>query len=93
MLSFSYVLCSALRILTAFTHSVFTFTFPVSFSMRHVTSINSAVAVSFFVHNSSLPLFTLIFISIYFSFMYLCPCIIHENDERYQLDATIYLLL
>jgi len=22
-----------------------------------------------------------------------CPCIIYENDERYQLDATIYLLL
>jgi len=21
--------------------------------------------------------------------MYVCPCIIHENDERYQLDATI----
>jgi len=25
--------------------------------------------------------------------MYVCPCIIYENDERYQLDATIYLLL
>ena len=25
--------------------------------------------------------------------MYVCPCIIYENDERYPLDATIYLLL
>ena len=25
--------------------------------------------------------------------MYVCPCIIYENDERYQLDVTIYLLL
>jgi len=25
--------------------------------------------------------------------MYVCPCIIYEIDERYQLDATIYLLL
>ena len=25
--------------------------------------------------------------------MYVCPCIIYENDERYQLDATIYLLI
>ena len=24
---------------------------------------------------------------------YVCPCIVYENDERYQLDATIYLLL
>ena len=26
-------------------------------------------------------------------FMYVCPYIIYENDERYQLDAKIYLLL
>ena len=25
--------------------------------------------------------------------MYVCPCIVYENDERYQLDATIYLLI
>ena len=25
--------------------------------------------------------------------MYACSCIIYENDERYQLDVTIYLLL
>jgi len=25
--------------------------------------------------------------------MYVCPCIIYEIDERYPLDATIYLLL
>jgi len=25
-------------------------------------------------------------------FMYVCPCIIYVNDERYQLDAQIYLL-
>ena len=25
--------------------------------------------------------------------MYVCPCIINEIDERYPLDATIYLLL
>jgi len=24
--------------------------------------------------------------------MYMCPCIIYEIDERYPLDATIYLL-
>ena len=24
--------------------------------------------------------------------MYVCPCIIYEIDERYLLDATIYLL-
>jgi hypothetical protein len=24
--------------------------------------------------------------------MYVCPCIIYENDEGYQLDAQIYLL-
>jgi hypothetical protein len=24
--------------------------------------------------------------------MYVCPCIIYENDESYQLDAQIYLL-
>jgi len=24
--------------------------------------------------------------------MYVCPCIIYEIDERYPLDATIYLL-
>jgi len=23
--------------------------------------------------------------------MYVCPCIIYENDERYQLDATIVI--
>jgi len=23
------------------------------------------------------------------NFMYVCLCIIYENDERYQLDATI----
>ena len=28
-----------------------------------------------------------------FTLMYVCPCIIYENDESYQLDATIYLLL
>ena len=25
--------------------------------------------------------------------LYVCPCIIYEIDERYPLDATIYLLL
>ena len=25
--------------------------------------------------------------------MYVCPCIIYEIDERYPLDATVYLLL
>jgi len=25
--------------------------------------------------------------------MYVCPCIIYEIDEKYPLDATIYLLL
>ena len=25
--------------------------------------------------------------------MYVCPCIIYEIDDRYPLDATIYLLL
>ena len=25
--------------------------------------------------------------------MYVCPCIIYEIDERYPLDAVIYLLL
>ena len=25
--------------------------------------------------------------------MYVCPCIIYEIEERYPLDATIYLLL
>ena len=25
--------------------------------------------------------------------MYVCPCIIYEHDERYQLEATIYLVL
>jgi len=25
--------------------------------------------------------------------MYVCPCVIYEIDERYPLDATIYLLL
>jgi hypothetical protein len=24
--------------------------------------------------------------------MYVCPCIIYENDERHQLDAQFYLL-
>ena len=24
--------------------------------------------------------------------MYVCPCIIYENDERYQLDATILFI-
>jgi len=28
-----------------------------------------------------------------FKLVYVCPCIIHEIDERYPLDATIYLLL
>jgi len=28
-----------------------------------------------------------------FSLMYVCPCIIYEIDEKYPLDATIYLLL
>ena len=28
-----------------------------------------------------------------FHLMYVCPCIIYEIDERYPLDATIYLLL
>ena len=28
-----------------------------------------------------------------YSLMYVCPCIIYEIDERYPLDATIYLLL
>jgi len=26
-------------------------------------------------------------------FVYVCMCIIYEIDERYPLDATIYLLL
>ena len=26
-------------------------------------------------------------------YLYVCPCIMYENDERYQLDANIYLLL
>jgi len=26
-------------------------------------------------------------------FVYVCPCFIYEIDERYPLDATIYLLL
>jgi len=26
-------------------------------------------------------------------FMYVCPCIIYENDERYQLDATILFII
>ena len=30
---------------------------------------------------------------ILFNVMYVCPCIIYEIDERYPLDATIYLLL
>ena len=25
--------------------------------------------------------------------MYVCPCIIYENDERYQLDATILFIV
>jgi hypothetical protein len=25
--------------------------------------------------------------------MYVCPCIAYENDERYQLDATILFLI
>jgi len=25
------------------------------------------------------------------NFMYVWPCIIYENDERYQLDATIMI--
>ena len=25
--------------------------------------------------------------------VYVCPCIVYEIDERYPLDATIYLLL
>ena len=25
--------------------------------------------------------------------MYVCPCIIYENDERYQLDATILFII
>ena len=25
--------------------------------------------------------------------MYVCPCIIHENEERYQLDATILFII
>ena len=34
-----------------------------------------------------------LFIIINISLMYACPCIIYEIDERYPLDATIYLLL
>ena len=25
--------------------------------------------------------------------MYVCPCILYENDERYQLDATILFII
>ena len=25
--------------------------------------------------------------------MYVCPCIIYENDKRYQLDATILFII
>jgi hypothetical protein len=25
--------------------------------------------------------------------MYVCPCIMYENDERYQLDATILFVI
>ena len=25
--------------------------------------------------------------------MFVCPCIIYENDERYQLDATILFII
>ena len=25
--------------------------------------------------------------------MYVCPCIIYENDERYQLDTTILCII
>ena len=25
--------------------------------------------------------------------MYVCPCIIYENEERYQLDATILFII
>jgi len=25
--------------------------------------------------------------------MYVCPCIIYENDERYQLDAKILFII
>ena len=27
------------------------------------------------------------------SLMYVCPCIIYENDQRYQLDATILFII
>jgi len=35
----------------------------------------------------------LIYTDIAVNLMYVCPCIIYEIDERYPLDATIYLLL
>ena len=30
--------------------------------------------------------------NLFLNLLYMCPCIIYKNDERYQLDATIYLL-
>jgi len=44
-------------------------------------------AVLVFVHKQYTPLQLLP------CMMYVCPCIIYEIDERYPLDATIYLLL
>jgi len=33
------------------------------------------------------------FVTVNFFLMYVCPFIIYEIEERYPLDATIYLLL
>jgi len=38
------------------------------------------------IHLSSMLIFNPVVVNL----MYVCLCIIYENDERYQLDATIY---
>ena len=39
----------------------------------------------------STGLYTVYYVLI--NLMYVCPCIIYENDERYQLDATILFIV
>ena len=55
----------------------------------------SSVFTQHYQKNSTCPFTDSSTIHEYFLFylMYVCPCIIYEIDERYPLDATIYLLL
>ena len=53
---------------------------------------------SWFLHDDNAPAHTALSVREFLAtkqitVMYVCPCIIYEIEERYPLDATIYLLL